>query len=236
MPGFLRKARCGDIVSPPLRARPETTMKLAILDRIGTLHPEGEDAIVAAQDWHAQDGVLDAIAQLNRAGWHVVVATNQPGLGRGNFDVNELNAVHQRMQRDMVAAGARLEAAFFCPHAPDEGCACRKPAPGLLLQIASRYGAEPHEIWVIGQDAIHLQAGAAMGAHLVWVEQGSGVPVMPAPALPQSVQHYADWAALAQALAPAAADLPGDAPGAPMPLVPLVPPAPPVPPAPVTSA
>lgn len=187
-------------------------MKLAILDRIGTLHPEGEDAVVGARDWQPQAGVLDAIAQLNRAGWHVVVATNQPGLGRGNFDVNELNAVHQRMQRELAAAGARVEAAFFCPHAPDEGCACRKPAPGLLQQIAARYGAEPHEIWVIGQDHAHLQAGAAIGAHLVWVEQGSGVATMPAPPLPQAVQRYADWADLAQALAPAATEAPAPSP------------------------
>ena len=185
-------------------------MKLAILDRIGTLHPEGEDGIVAAQEWQAQAGVVDAIAQLNRGGWHVVAATNQPGLGRGNFDVNELNAMHQRMHRDLASAGARVEAAFFCPHAPDEGCQCRKPAPGLLQQIAARYGAEPHEVWVIGQDPAHLQAGAAIGAHLVWVEQGCGAVALPQPqsALPAEVQHYADWAALAQALAPAAAEPP----------------------------
>jgi len=182
-------------------------MKLAILDRIGTLHPEGEDAIVTVQDWHAQPGVLEAIAQLNRAHWHVVVATNQPGLGRGSVDVNEVNAVHQRMHRELAGAGARVEATFFCPHAPDEGCNCRKPAPGLMLQIASRYGAQPHEMWVIGQDLQHLQAGAATGAHLVWVEQGSAGP-MPVPDLPHDVQCYADWAALAQALAPAAVDVP----------------------------
>lgn len=180
-------------------------MKLAILDRVGTHHPEGEDAIVAAAQWQAQAGVLEAVAQLNRAGWHVVAATNQPGLGRGSVDVNEINAVHQRMHRELAAAGARLEATFFCPHTPDEGCQCRKPAPGLMQQIALRYGAEPHEIWVIGQDLAHLQAGAAIGAHLVWVGERGGEN-MPAPALPENVQHYVDWALLAQALAPLAAE------------------------------
>lgn len=181
------------------------TMKLAILDRIGAFRPEGEDAIVPAQDWLPQPGVVDAIAQLNRAGWHVVVATNQPGLGRGSVDVNELNAVHQRMHRELALAGARVEAVFYCPHAPDEGCHCRKPAPGLMQQIAARYGAEPHEIWVVGQDHQHLEAGAAVSAHLMWVEQGSG-GAMPSLPLPSSVQHYADWQALAQALAPAPAE------------------------------
>ncbi|WP_370679896.1 D-glycero-alpha-D-manno-heptose-1,7-bisphosphate 7-phosphatase [Comamonas sp. GB3 AK4-5] len=180
-------------------------MKLAILDRIGTFLPEGEDAIVPAQDWQPQPGVVDAIAQLNRAGWHVVVATNQPGLGRGSVDVNELNALHQRMHRELALAGARIEAVFYCPHAPDEGCHCRKPAPGLMQQIAARYGAEPHEIWVVGQDHQHLNAGAAVGAHLLWVEQGCGGP-MPGQPPSGEVQHYADWLALAQALAPAPAE------------------------------
>ena len=180
-------------------------MKLAILDRIGTLHPEGEDAIVAAADWLPQPGVLDAIAQLHRAGWHVVTATNQPGLGRGSVDVNEVNAVHQRMHRDLAAAGARLEATFFCPHAADEGCQCRKPAPGLMQQIATRYGAEPQEMWVIGQDASHLQAGAAVGAHLVWVG-GDRMTFLPGSIAAMQVEQYESWTALAEALAPLAAD------------------------------
>ena len=179
-------------------------MKVAILDRLGTLHLDGEDAIVAPHEWQAQPGVLDAIAQLNRAGWHVVIATNQPGLGRGNFDVNELNALHIRIQRDLSSAGARLDASFFCPHAPDEACQCRKPAPGLLQQIAARYGVEPQEVWVIGQEAEHLQAGAAMQAHLAWVKQGcegDNALHIPAEAL-----TYASWAEVAEALAPSAGD------------------------------
>ena len=174
-------------------------MKLAILDRIGTLNLEGEDSIVALKDWVPQDGVLDAIAQLNRGGWYVTLATNQPGLGRGSFDVNDLNAIHLRMQRALAAVGARVEAAFFCPHTPEDGCNCRKPAPGLMLQIAQRYGAEPDEIWVIGQEAKHLEAGEAMGAHTAWLQLGDAA--LPA-GLGQHVPRYASWKALADALAP----------------------------------
>lgn len=174
-------------------------MKLAILDRIGALHIESEDSIVALKDWTPQEGVLDAVAQLNRGGWHVTLATNQPGLGRGSFDVNDLNAIHLHMQREMAAAGARIEAVFFCPHTPEEHCACRKPAPGLLEQIAERYGAEPHAVWVIGQDPKHLQAGEAMGAHVVWLRLE---PDAPPPGLQQAVQVCTSWQALADALAP----------------------------------
>ncbi|WP_287917747.1 HAD-IIIA family hydrolase [Comamonas sp.] len=151
-------------------------MKLAILDCIGTLNVEGEDSIVAFKDWRPQEGALEAVAQLNRGGWYVTLATNQPGLGRGSFDVTELNVLHQRMLRELAAVGARIEAVFFCPHTPDEHCACRKPAPGLLQQIATRYGAEPHEVWVIGQESKHLQAGEAMGANLVWLQLGAQAP------------------------------------------------------------
>ena len=175
-------------------------MKLAILDRIGTLNQEGEDSIVALKDWVPQDGVLDAIAQLNRGGWHVTLATNQPGLGRGSFDVTELNAIHARMQRELAAVGARIEAVFFCPHTPEEGCSCRKPAPGLMHQIANRYGVEAHQIWVIGQDAKHLLAGAAMEAHLVGLQLGPARPSTEI--LGQDVPQFSSWKALANALAP----------------------------------
>ena len=107
-------------------------MKLAILDRDGTLNPLADDYVTAADEWTAVPGALEAIARLNHAGWHVVVATNQPGLGRGLFDVVALNAIHAKMHRQVAAVGGRIDAVFYCPHAADEECACRKPAPGLL--------------------------------------------------------------------------------------------------------
>ena len=175
-------------------------MKLAILDRIGVLNPEGEDSIVALKEWTPQEGVLEAVAQLNRHGWHVALATNQPGLGRGSVDVNDLNALHVKMQRMLAAVGARIEAVFFCPHTPEEGCGCRKPASGLLQQIATRYGAQPQEVWVIAQDAKHLEAGKAMGANLVWLQQEAVASDMPAS--DAVVPTYSTWKAVADALAP----------------------------------
>lgn len=175
-------------------------MKLAILDRDGTLNQQGEGFITCAQDWTALPGALDAVARLNRAGWHVVVACNQPGLGRGLFDATELNAVHSRMHRELAMAGARVEAVFYCPHTPDEGCVCRMPAPGLFQQIAERYGAEPEEIWVIAQDVDPLRAGAALGAHLHWV-CADGCGEAPAQLPPGTVRH-AGWQSLQELLAP----------------------------------
>ena len=159
-------------------------MKLAILDRDGTLNPLGEDFITSADEWTAVPGTLEAIARLNHAGWHVVVATNQPGLGRGLFDVMAINAIHAKMHRQLAAVGGRIDAVFYCPHAADEECACRKPAPGLLEQISDRYGVERHEVQVVGSCAAHLQAGAALGAQLHLVCTGQSAQVHPGGPLP----------------------------------------------------
>jgi D-glycero-D-manno-heptose 1,7-bisphosphate phosphatase len=150
-------------------------MKLAILDRDGTLNQRGAQGFIGHPgDWVAVPGAMEAVSRLNRAGWHVVIATNEPGLGRGLFDVLELNAVHARMHRELAAVGARVDAVFYCPHAPDEECRCRKPGPALFEQIAERYGVEGRSIWAIGSGVEHLQAGSTLGAHLVLV--GNDLP------------------------------------------------------------
>ncbi|MDA8453489.1 D-glycero-beta-D-manno-heptose 1,7-bisphosphate 7-phosphatase [Acidovorax sp. GBBC 3334] len=170
-------------------------MKLAILDRDGTLNATGEGFISTPDEWVPMPGALEAVARLNHAGWHVAVATNQPGLGRGLFDVLALNAVHARMHRLLAAVGGRIDAVFYCPHAPDEGCACRKPAPGLLEQIRDRYGMEGEDILVVGNCAEHLQAGAAIGAQLHAVGPAQeGVPAAAAAAWPPGLQRHASLA------------------------------------------
>ena len=193
------------------------TVKLAILDRDGTLNAVQPGEFVTCPDeWVPLPGALEAVARLNHAGWHVVVATNQPGLGRGLFDVDALNAIHAKMHRKLASAGARLDAVFFCPHAPDEGCRCHKPAPGLLEQICERYAADPREVHVVGGSLDHLLAGAAIGAHLHAVGTGSLAPLRPGqpwPAgLPQGCTFHeglGDWVDQV---------LPGAAPAAPLPV------------------
>ena len=159
-------------------------MKLVILDRDGTLNPLADDYVTSADEWTAVPGALEAVARLNHGGWHVVVATNQPGLGRGLFDVMALNAIHAKMHRQVAAVGGRIDAVFYCPHAPDEDCACRKPGPGLLEQISDRYGVERQEVQVVGSCAAHLQAGAALGAQLHLVCTGPSSQVRPGGPLP----------------------------------------------------
>lgn len=146
-----------------------THMKLVILDRDGTINRASDEFVKSPDEWHPLPGSLEAISRLNHAGFHVVLATNQSGLGRGLFDMAALNAVHSHMVKTLAAAGGRIDAIFYCPHAPDEGCACRKPAPGLLQQIQERYGIELKGVPYVGDSLRDMQAAHAAGCapHLV---------------------------------------------------------------------
>ncbi len=144
-------------------------MKLVILDRDGTINADSDDYVKSPDEWRPLPGAFKAIARLNHAGWHVVVASNQSGLGRGLFDVAALNAMHAKMHKLLAGEGGRIDAVFYCPHSPDEVCNCRKPLPGLFEQIGERYGIELKGVPAVGDSQRDLQAGAAVGCepHLV---------------------------------------------------------------------
>ncbi len=148
-------------------------MKLVILDRDGTINEDSDEFVKTADEWVPLPGALEAIAKLNHAGWHVVIATNQSGLGRGLFDVVALNAMHAKMHKMLATMGGRVDAVFYCPHAPDEGCACRKPKSGLFEQIGERLGVDLKSVPTAGDSVRDLQAGAAAGCepHLVLTGQ-----------------------------------------------------------------
>jgi D-glycero-D-manno-heptose 1,7-bisphosphate phosphatase len=144
-------------------------MNLVILDRDGTINEDRDDFVKSAEEWRPLPGALDAIARLNQAGWHTVVATNQSGLGRGLFDMSTLNAMHSKMNQMVVRHGGRIDAVFFCPHAPTDSCICRKPLPGLYELIGKRFNVEMNTIRVVGDSLRDIQAAHAAGceAHLV---------------------------------------------------------------------
>lgn len=178
-------------------------MKLVIVDRDGTLNVEREGFLQSPDDWQALPGALDAIARLNHAGFQVVIAANWPGLGRGQVDMATVNAIHARMNKQLAAAGGRIEAIYFCPHAPDEGCTCRKPQPGLLRQIGERYKIDLARVHAVGNSASDAQAAQAAGCRVHLVLTGRGAPArtdpLP-PEFPAGTQVHADLAAFATAL------------------------------------
>ena len=140
-----------------------TPLKLIILDRDGTINEDRDDFVKTPDEWVPIPGALEAIARLNHAGWHTVVVTNQSGLGRGLFDMSTLNAMHLKMNQALAKQGGRIDAVFFCPHTPEEHCDCRKPLPGLMLQVGERYGLNLKDVAVVGDSLRDLLAGAAAG-------------------------------------------------------------------------
>lgn len=178
-------------------------MKLVILDRDGTINQDSADFVKTPQEWVPLPGALDAIARLNHAGWHVVIASNQSGLGRGLFDVSTLNAMHSKMHSLVAAAGGRVDAVFYCPHAPSDACRCRKPESGLFEQIAERYGIELAGVPCVGDAPRDLVAGMALGCepHLVLTGKSAGLTRGKLPeTYPQNTITHTDLAAFADFL------------------------------------
>ena len=177
-------------------------MNLIILDRDGTINEDRDDYVKSADDWIPIPGSLEAIARLNHAGWHTVIASNQSGLGRGLFDMASLNAMHAKMNSLLAKVGGRIDAVFFCPHTPDEACDCRKPLPGLFRQIGERYGVDLANVPVVGDSLRDLQAGAAVGCRPHLVRTGKGAATVAGNVLhqvPGTVVHD-DLAAFAEHL------------------------------------
>ena len=191
-------------------------MKLLILDRDGTLNRSRDDYVASPEEWEALPGALEAVARLNQGGWRVVLATNQSGIGRGMFDAASLNAIHTKLHRQLATAGARVEAVFFCPHVPEDGCRCRKPAPGLFEQIGARFGVPLSQVPAAGNALRHVRAAASVGCptHLLLtgqsehlrgrVDEGSPdlATLPPGTRVHEDLAAFADWLLAQSASAP----------------------------------
>jgi D-glycero-D-manno-heptose 1,7-bisphosphate phosphatase len=177
-------------------------MKLLVLDRDGTINFDSDQYIKSPAEWKPIPGSLEAIARLTQAGWRVVVATNQSGVARGLFDMATLHSIHAEMHRAVNHAGGRIDAIFFCPHAADSNCECRKPKPGMLREIAARMNVDLAQVPVVGDSLRDLEAAAAAGAQPYLVLTGKGAKTFEAGGLPPRTQIFPDLAAIAARLAP----------------------------------
>lgn len=149
-------------------------MKLVILDRDGVINEDADSFIKSPDEWRPIAGSLEAIARLNQADYQVVIASNQSGIARGLFSIETLNQIHDKMHRMLAEAGGQVDAVFFCPHGPEDGCHCRKPATGLFEQIAERLGISLQAVPVLGDSLRDLQAAQAVGADPMLVLTGKG--------------------------------------------------------------
>ena len=181
-------------------------MKLLILDRDGVINQDSDQFIKSPAEWKPVKGSIEAIARLTQAGWRIVVATNQSGISRGIFDLSTLNAIHDAMHKSVNLAGGRIEAIFFCPHAADANCECRKPRPGMLFEIERRLNVPLQGVPCVGDSLRDLQAASTAGARPVLVLTGKGTKTRDTGGLPEGTPVFADLAAFAsQLLEPRAA-------------------------------
>ena len=174
-------------------------LKLLILDRDGVINYDSDAYIKSVEEWIPLPGSIEAIAQLSKAGWTVAIATNQSGIARGYYDIATLDAMHNRLRALVADQGGEVGLIVYCPHGPDEGCACRKPKPGMLQTIANHYGADLAQCWFVGDSLGDLQAAQAVDSQPVLVKTGKGLQTL-AKSLPVNTLIFDDLAAVAAEL------------------------------------
>jgi D-glycero-D-manno-heptose 1,7-bisphosphate phosphatase len=176
-------------------------MMLIILDRDGVINKDSDAYIKCVDEWVPIPGSLEAMARLYHGGFRLAIASNQSGLSRKLFTIDDLNAIHRKMTRDLAVLGAQVEAVFFCPHGPGEGCRCRKPRPGLLEDIGARLQLGLTGVPCIGDSHRDLLAARAVGALPILVRTGKGEATLGAHRNElDDVAVFADLAAAADAL------------------------------------
>ena len=172
-------------------------MKLIILDRDGVINHDSDAFIKSPDEWIPIKGSLEAIARLNQAGYRVVVATNQSGVARGLFDIQTLNAIHQKMHSAAQQVGADIDAVFFCPHSADDNCDCRKPKPGMFHEVAKRFNISLRGgVATVGDSLRDLQAGYVAGCAPYLVLTGKGEKTQAKGGLPPGTLVYPDLSAV----------------------------------------
>ena len=179
---------------------PTRAVKLIVLDRDGVINHDSTQFIKTPEEWRPIPGSLEAIARLNHAGYRVVVATNQSGLGRGLFDMATLNAIHEKMHKALALVGGRIDALFYCPHTADAQCECRKPKTGMLSEIAQRYGLDMTGVPCVGDSVRDLQAADAVGAQPMLVLTGKGEKTLRDGSFPKNTVIFPDLAFAVSAL------------------------------------
>jgi D-glycero-D-manno-heptose 1,7-bisphosphate phosphatase len=175
-------------------------MKLVILDRDGVINHDSAQFIKSPDEWKPIPGSLEAIARLNQAGFQVVVATNQSGVGRGLLDMSLLNAIHDRMHRKLALVGGQVAAVFYCPHAADADCGCRKPRAGLFEEIGRRFGLPLAGVPAVGDSLRDLQAAASVGASPMLVLTGKGQTTRRNGGLPEGTRIFGNLAEAVDAI------------------------------------
>lgn len=165
-------------------------MSYIILDRDGVINYESSEYIKSPDEWIPIPGSLEAIARLNKAGFKVLVATNQSGVARGFYDLETLNAIHEKFIQELASVGGYVEEIFFCPHHPEENCFCRKPRVGLIRQIQSKYPVDLKKTYFIGDNATDIEVAIAVGCQPILVLTGKGKKTLEMHSTLNTILHF----------------------------------------------
>lgn len=149
-------------------------MKLVILDRDGVINEDSASYIKNPNEWIPIPQSLEAIALLKQNNFHVVIATNQSGVGRGLYDISTLNQIHNKMIKMLQDVGGAIDAIFYCTHTDEDDCNCRKPKIGMLEEIEKRFACSLKKIPAIGDSLRDLKAFRGIGALPILVKTGNG--------------------------------------------------------------
>ena len=153
--------------------------RAAFLDRDGVINqkaPEGA-YITCWEDVKFLPGVAEAISELNRAGWLVIIISNQRCVAKGLVTAKEVEALHTRMSQWLKERGAALDAIYYCPHEKTQPpCDCRKPAPGMLLQAAREHQVDMANSWMIGDSVSDIEAGHRAGCKTMRIQPADKKP------------------------------------------------------------
>jgi D-glycero-D-manno-heptose 1,7-bisphosphate phosphatase len=145
--------------------------RAVFLDRDGVINRNREEYVLSWAEFEPIPGAFAAIRRLRAAGWTLVVVTNQSPIGRGLATAAAVDEIHRRMCAQADGAIARV---YHCPHRPDEGCACRKPRPGMLCQAIEELGLDPAASWLVGDHPTDAEAAQAAGVRPILVRSGRG--------------------------------------------------------------
>jgi len=168
--------------------------KLIILDRDGVINHDSDDYIKSVKEWLPIEGSLEAISQLNKAGYGVAIATNQSGIGRGYYRVATLQAMHHKMQQLLLPFEGHIDHIEFCPHVPDDNCECRKPKAGMLHNIAQRFSVNTEDMLMVGDSVSDYYAATHAGVEFVLVKTGKGERTLATGQLPKEIAIYINLA------------------------------------------
>ena len=169
-------------------------MPIIILDRDGVINYDSADYIKSADEWLPIPGSLEAISQLSQNGYRIIIVSNQSGISRRKLTIDDLNSIHQKMMLHLTQSGGSIEAIVFCPHGPRQGCDCRKPKPGMLLDVANRLHISLKEVYFVGDSQRDIDAAQVVGAKPVLVRTGNGAVLEDSGNMPVDVPVYTDLA------------------------------------------